>query len=356
MRTNIYYWKCDNPLPVEEKLVYNDKYKLADITNIVKEIAIYNFKKEPLKVVSTGSSGNHYAYHIEYPDKTYFFRSDDGKIDDDYMDAEKVAVDLARKAGVPAPLIYATDTTKKKFPVRYQLMEKVEGSPMKIFYGDNTLDREKTSRQLGEILSKMHSVKINRYGFFNTEKIRTKNQIEGLDGSNELYFNKRLNEHLEYLVKTEFLKRAEMEDIQKLIDKNRKLLKVNEGRLVHKDIAFWNMIGTETKINAIVDWDDVISGDPVDDLAIIRCFYEEDVFDLMLKGYFDSNKPDSDFYPKLWLYLIRNMLWKAVFRTFMNYFDFKEKVNLLMQNNDKSLKQFTYEKLYLGINNLKQLT
>jgi len=35
MRTNIYYWKCDNPLSVKEKLVYNGKYKLADITDTV---------------------------------------------------------------------------------------------------------------------------------------------------------------------------------------------------------------------------------------------------------------------------------------------------------------------------------
>ncbi len=356
MRTNIYYWKCDNPLPVEEKLVYNDKYKLADITKTVEEIALAEFKKKPSKVVSFGSSGNHYAYYIQYPNKDYFFRSDDGKIDDDYMDAEKIAIGLATKVGVPAPKIYATDTSLKKFPVRYQVMEKIKGEPMKVFYNDKTLDRQKTSIQLGKILSKLHSVKMEKFGFLNTQKIRSSGYIEGLDQSNEDYFNKRLPDHLEFLVKTEFLTSNESADIQKLIDKNRGLLKIEEGRLVHKDIAFWNMVGTPKKINAIVDWDDVISGDPIDDLAVVRCFYEEDVFKPMLEGYFSENKMNNDFYPKLWLYLIRNMLWKACFRTFMNYFDFKEKVSLLMQNNDKSLKQFTYERLYLGINNLRKLT
>jgi aminoglycoside phosphotransferase (APT) family kinase protein len=357
MRTNIYYWKCDNPLPVEEKLVYNDKYKLADITDVVKDIAVKEFRKVPIKIISTGSSGNHYAYHIVYKNKTYFFRSDDGKIDDDYMDAEKVAIDLARKSGVSVPQIFATDTSKKYFPVRYQIMEKVDGESMKEFYQKGTMDRNKTSTQLGSELAKMHKVKLEKYGFLNTKLIRDKNTVEGLDDTNEQYFNKKLNDHLEYLGKTNFLTLKEVEDINKLIDINRKYLGIEKGHLVHKDIAFWNMIGTPTKINAIVDWDDVISGDPVDDLAVVRCFYDEDVFDPLIKSYFSNDNMPENFYPRLWLYMIRNMLWKAVFRSFMQYFDFKEKVNLLMKSDEnKSLKQFTYEKLYFAVDKLRKVS
>ena len=35
-RTNIYYWKCDNPLTFEEKRGYNDKYARADISGMVR--------------------------------------------------------------------------------------------------------------------------------------------------------------------------------------------------------------------------------------------------------------------------------------------------------------------------------
>jgi aminoglycoside phosphotransferase (APT) family kinase protein len=356
MRTNIYYWKCDNPLPVKEKLIYNDKYKLADITDIVEKIAIKEFRKKPQKVISTGSSGNHYAYHIIYKNKTYFFRSDDGKIDDDYMDAEKVAIELAGKNGISVPKLYATDTSKKYFPVRYQIMEKVKGESMKVFYQNGSMDRNKTATQLGKELAKMHSIKVNKFGFFNTEKIREKGKIEGLDMSNEDYFNKKLDDHLSYLGKTKFLKVKEVDDIHKLINKNRKFLKLEKGRMVHKDIAFWNMVGTKSKINAIVDWDDVISGDPVDDLAVVRCFYDDDVFNPLIKSYFKYLEQPDDFYPKLWLYMIRNMLWKAVFRSFMKYFDFKEKVSLLTKSGDPSLKQFTYNKLYFAVNELQKLT
>jgi len=355
MRTNIYYWKCDNPLSIKDKLVYNDKYRLADITDTVKEIANHHFKEDPKEIKSTGSSGNHYAYHIIYPDRTIFFRSDDGKIDDDYMDAEKAAMDLARKNGVPVPKVYATDTSKKNFPIRYQLMEKVSGKSMKVFYQDGSLDRTKVSRQVGRHLAKLHSIKLEGFGFFNTQILRKNNKIIGLDKTNREYFNKKLVNHLKYLQDKSFLKAKEVKQIEELIDKFKKHLDIKQGYMVHKDVAYWNMVGTPNKVNAIVDWDDVISGDPIDDLAVERCFYGEDVFDPLLEGYKEVVKLPDDFYPRLWLYLIRNMLWKAVFRIFMGYFDMTVKVSLLNRSKDKSLREFTHDQLFLGINELSKL-
>ncbi len=355
MRTNIYYWKCDNPLPIKDKLVYNDKYRLADISDTVREIAIHHFKKEPKEVKSTGSTGNHYAYHIIYPNKTIFFRSDDGKIDDDYMNAEAAAMNLARKNKIPVPKIYATDTSKKNFPIRYQLMEKVSGKTMSDYFQDGSLDKEKVSRQLGRHLARMHQIKIDGFGFFNTQLLREKKKIIGLDKTSRDYFNKKLEDHLKYLQETKFLSLKERKKIEKLIEKHAKHLEIKQGYLVHKDIAFWNTVGTPTKINAIVDWDDVISGDPIDDLAVLRCFYEPDIFDPILQGYQEITKLPADFKMRLWLHFIRNMLWKAVFRSFMGYFSFKEKVSLLNRSKEKSLKEFTHDRILMGINQLEKM-
>ena len=104
-----------------------------------------------------------------------------------------------------------------------------------------------------------------------------------------------------------------------------------------------------------MDWDDVISSDPADDLAIIRCFYGEDVFRPVLEGYQVVTKLPADFYPKLWLYLVRNMLWKAVIRTFMKYFEMNGKFFILNRENQADFKKFTYDRLFLGVNELKKL-
>ncbi|MEA2097267.1 MAG: phosphotransferase, partial [Candidatus Cloacimonadota bacterium] len=203
--------------------------------------------------------------------------------------------------------------------------------------------------------AKLHSIKLDGFGFFNTEVLRKKNKIIGLDKTNKQYFDKKLQDHLKYLQDTTFLTGKEVKEIEGLIDKFKKHLDIKQGYMVHKDVAYWNMVGTPKKVNAIVDWDDVISGDPIDDLAVERCFYGEDVFNPMLEGYKEITSLPDDFYPRLWLYLIRNMLWKAVFRIFMKYMDMDVKVSLLNRSKDKSLKEFTYNQLYLGINNLKKL-
>jgi aminoglycoside phosphotransferase (APT) family kinase protein len=177
MRTDIYYRKCDNPLSIEEKLIYNDKYKLADITELVKAIAVHHFGTEPVSIEPTGATGNHYSYYISYPDKTYFFRSDDGKIEDDYMDAEKVAIELAKQHGVPVPEVTTTDTSKQYFPVRYQLMGKVPGQSMKVFFQDGSLNKDKVSKDLGRYLANLHSVKADGFGFINTKVLREDKKI-----------------------------------------------------------------------------------------------------------------------------------------------------------------------------------
>lgn len=355
MRENIYYWKCDNPLPVEEKLVYNDKYKLADISNVVREIVTHHFREEPLQIVPNDFAGNHYAYTISYPDKEIFFRSDDGKIDDEYMLAEEAAMNLARQRGVPVPHVYVTDTSKTLFPVRYQLMERVSGERMSNFYQDGTLDREQTSRELGRHLARLHTIKLEGFGFFNTEVLRAENKIIGLNKTNREYFYTKLNDHLRCLRDTEFLDKQEVQDIERLIGAFDKVLDIGQGSMVHKDIAFWNLIGTSTKVNAIVDWDDVISGDLIDDIAVVRCFYGEDIFRPLLEGYREVVPLPDDFYPRLWLYMIRNMLWKAVFRTFMKYFEIDKKIAVLNQEKKSTLREFTRNQLFLAINELKKI-
>ena len=122
MRENIYYWKCDSPLSYEEKRTYNDKYQTSDITATVAEIASVHFSGSECRVEATGSAGNHYAYLLHAGDETWFFRADDGRIDDDYMDAESAVMARVREAGVPVPEVMVTDTSLDRFPVRYQIM------------------------------------------------------------------------------------------------------------------------------------------------------------------------------------------------------------------------------------------
>jgi len=152
MRTDIYYWKCDNPLPAEQKRVYNDKYAQADITNAVTEIATDFLSGPPDAVKPTGSAGNHYAYLIDHDGKKFFFRSDDGKLNDDYMLAEQAAMELAKRHGVPVPKLLACDVTMSRHPVRYQIFEYVPFPDLNTHDRAGNLNREAVGQQMGDIL------------------------------------------------------------------------------------------------------------------------------------------------------------------------------------------------------------
>ena len=355
MREDIYYWKCDSPLSEEQKKTYNNKYVQADITDLVYQIAKDFFGKSPLKVKSTGSQGNHYAYIIKYDKKNVFFRADDGIVDDDYMEAENAAMELVRKNGIPVPKIYGSDTSKNKYPIRFQLLEQIPYKCLNDFHKDGSLDVNETAIQVGRLVAKLHQIKLDGFGFFNTKVLREQNKIVGLDHSHGNYFNKKLGYHLKYLSDSKFLSPKQVDRIESLIEKHFYLTYVQKGSLVHKDLAYWNILGTEKEVKAIVDWDDCEIGDPVDDLAIMRCFYNDKVFSPILQGYREVSSLPDNFEAKLGIYLIRNMLWKAVIRIFMGYFDMDSSFFLINDENSVSLEKFTYDRLFMGVDILEKI-
>ena len=124
---------------------------------------------------------------------------------------------------------------------------------------------------------------------------------------------------------------------------------------MHKDIAFWNIHGTRDRITGITDWDDVVLDDPVDDLSILRCFYEDDVLIPVLDGYREVRPLPEDFWPRFWLYMLRNMLWKVVIRIDMGYFDIQGEFFIRNQDNQEDFRRFTYERLYTPVQELRKL-
>jgi aminoglycoside phosphotransferase (APT) family kinase protein len=354
MRTNIYYWKCDSPLPAESKRAYNDKYALADISEIARSIAADHFGRLDVSAQPAGVSGNHYAYIVRSGPDAAFFRADDGKLDDDYMLAEQAVIDLVRARGIPAPHVYRVDASMSRYPIRYQLMELVPGQCLNELHRAGALDKSLVGLQAGRHIAALHAIELDGFGFLNTELLARGRRLVGLDSTNRSYFYKRLEDHLRFVLDHDFLSSQEVRSIEELFRDHDHLLSLDRGSVLHKDLAFWNMVGEPSRIRAIVDWDDVVIGDPVDDLAILKCFYQDDVFLPVLQGYQEIRPLPDRFLPKLWLYLIRNMLWKTVIRITMNYFEMEDRCFIANRDNGGSLRQFTYERLLLGIRELQK--
>lgn len=354
-RSNVYYWKCDSPLSHEEKRSYNAKYVLADISQVVDSIAADYLGEAADSVQSTGSAGNHYAYLIRHGQETFFFRADDGKIEDDYMLAEQTAMRAAAQHGLPVPKVLACDVSRERYPVRFQIIEHIPYPDMNKHDQAGTLDRVSAAHQTGSIMARLHNILLDGFGFLNTDRLKEGGAIKGLDSSNGDYFYKCLDRHLAYLQDAALLSVTETIEIERLFRKHENLLALDQGSMVHKDMAFWNLLGTPTEVKAVIDWDDVISGDPVDDLAILRCFYDDDVWLPLLAGYREVRALPEDFDGRLAMYLTRNMLWKTMIRHFMGYFEMEGDFFILNDANRGDLETFTRARLTMGVEMLRRL-
>ena len=323
MRENIYYWKCDSPHSVTEKRqrYFKEKYDSADLAEGVRRACQGVFGAAPQEIAPLRVDGNHTAFIVTHQDKKYFFRADDGTGDDDYMLAESALMRLAAGGGVPVPQVHHTDVSRTVCPFRFQLMDCCPEPCLNLHHRNGKLDLAAVALQLGQYLRRLHAIRMDGFGFVNTDLLSSSGRIQGLDATYPDYFHKRLDEHLAYLRQNSLLADQDIDDVRRQFQRHLPRLQLAHGVLVHRDMAFWNVLGTPDRITAIIDWDDAVSGDPADDLGILRCFYDDPFMDRVMAGYWGAEPVPDDFRCRVWLHTLRNMLWKTMIRHALGYFD-----------------------------------
>lgn len=356
MRTDIFYWKCDSPIPVEQKknCFFFDKY--TENTKSATANAVCDFLgHEPDSLEIMKSDGNHLAAKIVDGNDQFLFRADEGAaVDDCYMLAESTVMNLLHKNGLPVPEVFKTDISLEKYPFRFQIMQFVQFPCLNKFVKEHTLDEWKIAEQSGEFLARVHALHFPGYGFFNTDLLAAGKALEGLDHSAAEYFNKRLEDHFAYLKKRELITTGKEERIRNAFQKAMPLLNDLPGSLLHRDYAYWNILGSADRIEMVIDWDDCISGDPADDFGIINCFLAPELLERILKSYSRFIPVDESFLIRIHLHTLRNMLWKTMIRDYMGYFD-KGKDFFLSRDDGVSLKEYTLNKIDTELEKLEQM-
>ncbi len=356
MRSDIFYWKCDQLLSVESKkeLYFADKYSNDSIA-VAKSVVRDFLGKEPVEFNHLKVDGNHFAYYFSDSRVKFFLRTDDGLSDDCYMLAESAIMEELSKSKMPVPKVFATSVDLKKFPVRYQIMEFLETPSLNAFYQQNTLNCPDIAREFGVFLSRLHQHKYPKFGFIDINILSEEKQICGIDPTWAAYFNKCLPKHLGYLQDKQILSAGKIRQIEQIFECRQEWLNLDAGSLLHRDFAYWNILGTQDRISAVIDWDDAVIGDPADDLGIVNCFNAPEFMRIMLESYSSSTPVDENFTHRIWLYTLRNMLWKTMIRHYMGYFDRDKKFFLNKNELNLSLKEYSLEKINQSIKNLSAL-
>lgn len=342
-RKGVYYWKSDRAFAAENTRNTAQSH-LAEIAVQLSDYLNRYFRKGLINIIPSHGQGNHITFTASYPGADYFIRIEDGPEGDNYMFVESKIMSLVRGSGIPCPAIYLTDVSRSKVPFAVQVMELINHRDLNHYSVNGELDPVAIAFEIGTHIAHWQAINTEKFGLFDVEILKATERLQGYYDSYPEYFHLNLESHLDYLVRASLLTQAKQRQILDLVEAHDSLLHIGKGCLVHKDLAFWNILGDGTNIRAFIDWNDSISGDPVDDLSLLACFQSGEVVSSAINGYAQVRPLPDHFEERLWLHLLRNMIFKAVIRVRGNYFDMPG--NFFMNNGrTNDLKQITLSRI-----------
>lgn len=351
-RREIYYWKCDRPAAFHGT---EERDARPEIEHQLRSELAAHFPGRPLTLSPAGGQGNHITFRATIGEVEGFVRIEDGPERDDYIEVESHVLAEVRALGLPAPRVFAVDASRRRVPFAWQILENIPHPDLNALLKSRALDLTLVAHEIGASVARWQSIHPDGFGPFDTELLRREPRLAGYHAHYADYFHLHLDRHLRFLTGHGFLSLDKAAEIAAEIEQHRDLLALEQGCLVHKDLALWNILGTPTEIAAFIDWDDAISGDPMDDLSLLGCFYDGSVLTRALAGYAIVRPLPSEHRRRFWLHLLRNMIVKAVIRVGAGYFDRTDRFFLIASGGSGAdLKTFTHDRLVSALRGLRE--
>jgi len=354
-RRGIYYWKCDRPAFLHGTRDHGAVRDRPDLIERLREALGRHFDTTIADLRVADSPGNHLAFLATIGDRDCFVRVEDGPEKDDYMEVESHVMAAVAQTGVPTPKIHGVDSSRSLVPFAWQAMERLPCLDLNRLQKESRLDVGITLEKVGALVAQWQTITPEGFGLFNPNTLRESDRLGGLHDSYEIYFRTRLSHHLSYLAEQEFLAPSLVRAIADAVDRHAVTLQLTHGCLVHKDLAFWNILGTEHEIRGVIDWDDCIAGDPLDDLSLLGCFYDGSMVARAFTGYTRVRPLPDNYRCRFWLHLLRNLLVKAVIRVGAGYFSQTDSLFLISAGGSGAeLRRFTHNRVCKALRGLNE--
>lgn len=350
-RAGIYYWKCDRPAAFHGTgQDRNPQPYIAPLASILAD----HFGSANVSVQPAEGQGNHLTFVATVDHDDFFIRVEDGPERDDNLEVESHILGEVLALDIPAPRVILADATRTHVPFAWQVLEKIEAPDLNQVFKRGRLDLLASAEVIGRAVARWQDIRPPGFGPFQPDRVRGGDGLVGYHADYPTYFNLHLKRHLAFLSADGFLDAGQVAAIEASFAEHRDLLALDHGCLVHKDLALWNILGTETGILAYIDWDDSVSGDPMDDLSLLGCFYDGPVLGRALAGYQSVRPLPEEGRRRFWLHLLRNMLVKAVIRVGAGYFDRDDRFFLVDAGlSGSDLRTFTQERLRAALTGLR---
>jgi aminoglycoside phosphotransferase (APT) family kinase protein len=351
-RSDIYYWKCDRPAAFHG--TQEERENDAPAGRQLREVLAAHFPGEPIVLASAHTQGNHLTWNADVGGRAMFVRIENGPEEDDQLEMETAVMQQVRALGIPVPKVFAVDASRARVPFAWQVMERVAFPDLNHWHKLGTLDHHAVAFDIGAAVARWQAIEPGGFGPFDLARSRGGRRLVAFHSRYEDYFRLRLDAHLDFLVGSQFLTSARRGEIAQAIDAHAGVLDLRQGCLVHKDLALWNILGSERQIAAFIDFDDAISGDPMDDLSLLACFHDAAFLRRAFEGYQSVRPLPEEHRRRLWLHLLRNMIVKAVIRVGAGYFERSGAFFLIGAGRSGSdLRQATQERIALALRGLR---
>ncbi len=317
-RTSIYYWKCDRAAAFHgtETLCPH----APGLERQLRAALARRFPHAALELTPADGQGNHRTFRLRLDELEAFVRTEDGPEGDNYFDVETVVTAELRRLGLPVPQVLACDCSRTDAPFAWQVLEYVPFPDLNQHHKQGALALEPLAERIGEAVARWQEAPVSGYGPFSAEAARATGRLVGLQPSYSHYLFLNLDKHLTFLTERGFFTPRQAASVLEAISRHQEVIGLPQGCLVHKDLALWNILGSPSHVAAFIDWDDAISGDPMDDLSLLACFHNAPVLERALAGYSRVRPLPEHHLTRLWLGLLRNMVVKAVIRVGAGYF------------------------------------
>ncbi len=218
------------------------------------------------------------------------------------------ALAQVRARGVPAPEVLVADTTLRDIPAPYLIMRRLPGEPA-ASASLTASGRAAVLEQLGHHLAAIHSIALAGFGSLAAHGETYIGRAPSLWAYVQEEGERRLTK-----LSAATLPRQQAEAIRGRLAHARASLALDRAVLIHGDYQLKNVLVQGTRVTGIVDFENLVAGDPVMDFCALHYWSRQPTVALqhLQRGYGQPALFGQDFLRRLYLYellLALEILW-----------------------------------------------
>lgn len=346
-RNDCFYWQTDRKITAEEAAtIWKDRH--SAITNeelldkINRELTNEKLVKiHPFDKNSETSLGNVNSIRVGVLENgaLVIIRCHPKGIKNGYFYAQSLASHMAVEHNLPAYKTYCIHELEDEQDISYQVIEKLNGTTIQFYLKEHPEKEEQLVFEMGKTMAKLHKIKTEGFGPFDNEQAKIGN-LKGIHKSLKDSINAGLEENLERLVKYNILTKEVAQKMNRLLESN-PLLDSTTSVLIHNDFADWNLLTDGNTITGIIDWDECVSGNPIQEIACWSTFFDPERIKPFLEGYFSETPKYDNFDEIFQLMRLRYTISKMALRIKRYTYEQTPFLKGMIEKGEKHLKELS---------------